>query len=155
MDSARQRAVRERAGHRCEYCHFPETFAEIPFHVDHVISRQHGGPDKLDNLALACCFCNRYKGPNLSGVDPDSNRVVRLFHPRENVWAEHFAWNGPRLVGRTPIGRATIQALRLNRADAVAVRQLLMHEGVYLLERAGASCSASAEASNVPPRPCR
>jgi hypothetical protein len=131
MEAALQRAVRERAKHRCEYCHFPEAFAEIPFHVDHVIARQHGGGDELENRALACCFCNRYKGPNLSGVDPDSGSVVRLFHPRENMWAEHFARNGPQLVGKTAIGRATIQALRLNRADAIAVRLLLIREGVY------------------------
>src|SRR5438094_9883416 len=120
METALQRAVRDRAKHRCEYCHFPEEFAEAPFHVDHVVARQHGGGGELENRALACCFCNRYKGPNLCSVDPDSGKVVRLFHPRENVWGEHFTWNGPRLVGRTAIGRATIQALRLNRADAIA-----------------------------------
>lgn len=134
METALHRAVRNRAKHRCEYCHFPEAFAEAPFHVDHVIARQHGGSDELENRALACCFCNRYKGPNLAGVDPASIQVVRLFHPRENVWSEHFAWNGPQLVGRTPTGRATIQALRLNRTDAAAVRQLLMREGVYPLD---------------------
>jgi hypothetical protein len=131
METALQRAVRERAKHRCEYCHFPEAFAEAPFHADHIIARQHGGGDELQNRALACCFCNRYKGPNLSGVDPSSGEVTRLFNPRANTWTDHFAWSGPRLVGRTAIGRATIQALRLNRADAVAVRQVLMRESVY------------------------
>ena len=131
MDIAFQRAIRDRAKHRCEYCHFPEALAEVPFQVDHVIARQHGGSGDAANLALACCFCNRYKGPNLAGVDPDSNQVVRLFHPRENVWGEHFEWNGARLLGRTAIGRATVQTLRLNRPDAVAVRQLIMREGVY------------------------
>ena len=131
METALQRAVRKRAKHRCEYCHFPEALAEAPFHANHVIARQHGGGGELDNRALACCLCNRFKGPNVAGVDPDSKRVIPLFHPRENVWADHFAWNGPLLVGRTPTGRATIQALRLNRADAVAVRHLLMNGGDY------------------------
>lgn len=130
MDTALQRAIRDRARHRCEYCHFPEAFAEVPFQVDHVIARQHGGVNDPANLALACCFCNRYKGPNLSGVDPDSKLVVRLFHPRENIWGEHFEWNGSLLVGRTAIGRATIQTLRINRTDAIAVRELLMREGM-------------------------
>jgi hypothetical protein len=131
MDAELQRAVRERAEHRCEYCHFPEAFAEAPFQVDHVIARQHGGAQSFENLALACCFCNRYKGPNLSGVDSDSGQVVPLFHPRRDNWNEHFEWNEARIVGRTPSARATIQALRLNRPDAIAVRQILMHEGVY------------------------
>ncbi len=64
-------------------------------------------------------------------MDGASGQVVRLFNPREHVWTEHFEWNGTGLTGRTAIGRATIQALRLNRADAVAVRELLMREGVY------------------------
>ena len=131
MDADLQRVVRERSQHRCEYCRFPETFAEAPFQVDHVIARQHGGASSLENLVLACCFCNRYKGPNLSGVDSISGRVVPLFHPRRDKWEEHFEWDGSQLAGRTANARATIQALRLNRPDAIAVRQILMREVVY------------------------
>lgn len=133
MDQATEQAVRVRAKHRCEFCHFPEAFAELPFHLDHVIARQHGGPTTPENLALACCFCNRYKGPNLSGVDPDNRQITPLFHPRQDIWQEHFGWDGAHLIGRTGVGRATIQTLRFNRADAVAVRQLLMQEGIYPL----------------------
>ncbi len=134
MDTALTRAVRERAGHRCEYCRFPEACAEVPFHVDHVIARQHGGGHNLENRALACAFCNRYKGPNVAGIDPATGQIARLFHPRDDAWAEHFAWDGPLLIGRTPVGRATIQALRHNRSDAVAVRRLLIAEGRYPLD---------------------
>lgn len=134
MDAALQQAVHERAKQRCEYCHFPAAFAELPFHHDHVIAQQHGGEATLDNLAFACCHCNRYKGPNLSSVDPVSSQIVQLFHPRQDKWEDHFSWKGPGLVGKTPTGRATIRALRLNRSDAVAVRQLLMEEGVYPTE---------------------
>ena len=134
MDAASEEVFRVRARHRCEYCHFPEAFSELTFHLDHIIAEQHGGETNLANLAFACCYCNRYKGPNLSGVDPDTRKITPLFHPRRDVWADHFAWDGARLVGRTATGRATIQTLRLNRADAVSVRQLLMREGVYPLE---------------------
>lgn len=123
--------MRERAGRRCEYCRFPEACAELPFHLDHVIAQQHGGGATADNLALACCYCNRYKGPNLSGIDPDSGNTVDLFNPRRDVWDEHFAWRGARLVGLTATGRATIQLLQMNRADAVAVRDLLMRGGAF------------------------
>lgn len=134
MDAALQQAVRDRARHRCEYCRFPAGFAELPFHQDHVIAQQHGGETTFGNLAFACCHCNRFKGPNLSSVDPVSTQVVSLFHPRRDKWEDHFAWNGPMLVGKTASGRATIWALRLNRSDAVAVRRLLMQEGVYPTE---------------------
>ena len=120
-----------RAGHRCEYCRFPEAHAEVPFHLDHIVAQQHGGLTLPENLALACCYCNRYKGPNLSGVDPESDRIVPLFHPRQQQWNEHFCGDGARLAAKTPRGRATIHLLQINRPDAVAVRRLLMHEGAF------------------------
>ena len=62
-----------------------------------------------ENLAWACIDCNSYKGSNIAGIDPDSKaEVVRLFHPRQDRWEEHFEWDDARLVGRTPIARATI-----------------------------------------------
>ena len=131
MEKADQMSVRVRAGYRCEYCHFPEALAELPFHLDHVIGQQHGGEAVPDNLALACCFCNRYKGPNLSGIDPSSGEVVLLFNPRQQLWDDHFVWRGARIFGTTKCGRATIHLLQINRADAVAVRGLLMQEGVF------------------------
>jgi len=83
----------------------------------------------LDNLALSCFFCNTFKGPNLAGVDPDTGEVTKLFHPRRDRWPDHFRWNGPVLEGRTAVGRTTIEVLRINRADAIAVRRSLMEEG--------------------------
>ncbi len=133
MDAALETLVWQRAGHRCEYCHFPAAFAEAPFQIDHIVARQHGGTDEPGNLALACCFCNRHKGPNLSGVDPVSRKVIRLFDPRHQAWDEHFVWEGAVLVGRTEVGRATTQTLNVNRRDAVAVRRLLMLEGVFMV----------------------
>lgn len=70
MNAALEAEVRQRAAHRCEYCHFPEGFADVPFQIDHIVARKHGGRTELENLALACCFCNRYKGQNISGLDP-------------------------------------------------------------------------------------
>jgi hypothetical protein len=131
VDKAVHKAVRARAGHRCEYCRFPETFAELPFHLDHIIALQHGGPSVPENLALACCYCNRYKGPNLSGIDPESGHVVSLFHPRQQHWDDHFAWDGARLLAKSAAARTTIHLLQINRADAVAVRRLLIQEGVF------------------------
>lgn len=125
MDPELEHQVRARAGYRCEYCRFPEGLAELPFQLDHIIARQHGGQTEPSNLALACCYCNRHKGPNLAGVDPLTNCLARLFSPRSDLWEQHFEWNGPVLVGRTPEGRATIATLCINRADRVAVRRVL------------------------------
>ena len=130
MDSRLQAAVRRRAQGRCEYCQFPEPFARLPFQVDHIIPEKHEGPTTLENLALSCFSCNTYKGPNLAGLDPQTGELTRLFHPRRDRWEDHFGWEGPVLIGRTPVGRVTVQVLRINGADAIAVRQSLLEEGV-------------------------
>jgi 5-methylcytosine-specific restriction endonuclease McrA len=82
MDPALRRVVVERAGHRCEYCHLHcDHQPAVPFHLEHILARQHGGDDSLVNLALACHRCNLRKGPNLSGLDPETGQLTRLFHP--------------------------------------------------------------------------
>src|SRR3954468_11273639 len=81
MDAERRLQVRRRAGDRCEYCLLRQEHEEAsPFHVEHIIAQQHGGTDDLENLALACCWCNAIKGPNLASIDPDSGALTRLFH---------------------------------------------------------------------------
>lgn len=69
--------VRVRAGRRCEYCHLPEDYSPFAaFHIERVIAKQHKGTDAPSNLALACHHCNWRKGPNLTGIDPVTQRVV-------------------------------------------------------------------------------
>jgi len=78
----------------------------------------------------ACPHCNRFKGPNVAGIDPQSGETVRLFHPRKDDWYEHFAWEGARLTGRTAVGRATVQVLAMNAEDLLAIRLELRTEDV-------------------------
>ena len=130
MDARLREAVRRRARGRCEYCQFPESFTRVPFQIDHITPEKHEGPTTLENLALSCFFCNTHKGPNLSGLDPQTGELTRLFHPRADRWQEHFRWDGAVLIGLIATGRVTIHVLRINRADAVAVRQSLREEGV-------------------------
>jgi hypothetical protein len=124
-------AVIRRARGRCEYCHFPEVASELPFHIDHIIAEKHSGPTAAPNLAWACFSCNLFKGPNIAGVDPLTGKLTRLFHPRGDVWREHFRWDGVRLHGKTAVGRTTIAVLAINSADAVAVREALLDEGSF------------------------
>jgi 5-methylcytosine-specific restriction endonuclease McrA len=72
MDVKLRQFVRMRAAQHCEYCGLPQEFSELRFHIEHVTSRQHGGDDDADNLALACPDCNFRKGPNLTGIDPNT-----------------------------------------------------------------------------------
>jgi HNH endonuclease len=103
----------------------------MPFQVDHIIAEKHGGETVVSNLALACPHCNLYKGPNIAGLDPASGQVVRLFHPRTDVWSEHFAWEEAYLTGRSPIGRVTVQVLAMNAEDFRQFRVGLWKEGNF------------------------
>ena len=123
--------VRQLAGNRCDDCHMPAEFDPLPFQFDHVIARQHGGLTIVENGAWSCLHCNKHKGPNIAGIDPLTGKLVALFYPRLQSWERHFQWNGPVLVGRTRIGRATIRVLAINDSDAVAFRAELMDEGVF------------------------
>jgi 5-methylcytosine-specific restriction endonuclease McrA len=101
MDPATRRLVAERARDRCEYCQLHQDDSPLaPLHVEHIIARKHGGGDALDNLALACIDCNLHKGANLTGIDPQTQAVTRLFHPRRDVWAAHFEWRASLLLIR-------------------------------------------------------
>ncbi len=131
MDAALEELVRSRAGFRCEYCLLPESLASTPFQFDHIIAQSHGGQTTADNLAFACFHCNNFKGPNLAGVDPQTCRVIRLFHPRRDLRRDHFRWDGETLIGVTAVGRATIATLRLNHSLRVAIRRSLLREGVH------------------------
>lgn len=131
MDASLIQMVRQRAANHREYCHLPELSSCIPFEIDHVVARKHGGTTAQDNLALSCFYCNSRKGPNIGGIDPESNVISRLFHPRQDRWNEHFRWKGPILIGLTPIGRATVQVLDINAPDFVLLRASLIREEIF------------------------
>ena len=132
MDESLSKMVRKRAGNTCEYCRMPARFyPTIPFPLDHVISRQHGGPTIPSNLALSCLHDNCHKGPNIAGIDPLTRKLTKLFNPRRHKWERHFRWDGPYLIGRTAIGRTTIVVLAMNDRDVIRVRRSLIEEGLF------------------------
>jgi 5-methylcytosine-specific restriction endonuclease McrA len=91
-------------------------------HVEHILPKKHGGTDDLDNLALACVDCNLHKGSNIAGYDPETGRLTALFHPRTQPWHDHFERRGAIIVGKTPVGRATVEVLRLNTEERLQLR---------------------------------
>lgn len=131
MDEALARQVRQRANGLCEYCQMPQEYDRPLFEIEHIIARQHAGKTILSNLALACFTCNHHKGPNLSGIDPQTRKITPLFHPRRHMWHRHFRWEGPILVGRTAIGRTTLAVLAINLPIRVRLRQELIEEDLF------------------------
>ena len=130
MDQATRHFVRQRAGDRCEYCRLrQEHESSCPLHIDHVIALKHQGTSDTDNLALACGVCNRAKGTNVAGIDPDSGELTRLFHPRRDRWEDHFQREGSLILGRTAIGRTTVWVLQMNIEPRVELRSFLARLG--------------------------
>ena len=125
--------IRAACGNRCEYCQLAERPDEFRHVLDHIIARQHGGQTTRENLALCCGRCNQFKGPNIAGLDPESSALVPLFHPRRDVWHDHFRWEGAVLVGTSPIGRATVSVLAINLPIRIAARLALIEEGTLCL----------------------
>lgn len=135
MDEALRQLVWDRANDRCEYCRLPQQLDILPFQIDHVIAVKHHGPTTADNLALSCFNDNLHKGPNIAGIDPSTGTLTRLFHPRVDIWEEHFAWNGAELVGLTDVGRTTVDVLSMNLPERVEHRRLLWLAGLLALEQ--------------------
>ena len=123
MDEALRQLVRQRAGHRCEYCRIPQhALTWSRFHIEHIRARQHGGSDEFNNLALACRHCNLHKGPNLASIDPESGALVPLFNPRTDSWSTHFMLDQLSISGLTDVGRATALLLNMNDPERIQVR---------------------------------
>lgn len=131
MERALEARVWQRARDRCEYCQLASEDHDLPFAIDHIIARKHRGPTRSSNLCLACFACNNHKGTNLTGIDPKTKKIVSLFNPRRHRWQRHFRWDGPVLVGLTPVGRATVLVLEINLDYRVELRQELIEAGKF------------------------
>lgn len=128
----RQRVARQ-ARYRCGYCLTAEEVVGAAMQVDHMLPEALGGLTEEENLWLACSDCNTFKSDHTSPVDPLTKDTVALFNPRQHRWREHFAWTaeGDYIVGQTPIGRATVAALKLSRLLLVRARRLWVRIGVH------------------------
>jgi hypothetical protein len=125
--------VARRARWRCEYCRSPAAFAHQAFSLEHIRPRSRRGRRSSANLALSCQGCNNHKYNRTKARDPITAELVVLFHPRRHNWREHFAWteDGTQVLGLTPNGRATVDALRLNREALVNLRSVLVEVGLH------------------------
>jgi hypothetical protein len=125
--------LRHRAHFCCEYCCAQEEYSHDPFSAEHINPVGEGGDDDLENLAWACLGCNFLKHDFTTAVDLLTGTIVRLFNPRKDKWTDHFEWNEDftLMIGLTPIGRATIKRLDLNRQGLVNYRKILVAAGKH------------------------
>ena len=117
----------------CEYCRSQARFATQSFSIEHIIPRSKGGETTVHNLALSCQGCNNHKYNKIQGQDPIGGETVPLFHPRRQYWDDHFTWNDDYtlILGLSLSGRATVEALKLNREGLVNMRRVLYVMGEH------------------------
>ncbi len=126
----RDQVARE-ARHRCGYCLTDQRVSGAQMHVEHIIPRARSGQSTQSNLWLSCAWCNSFKGIQIEAIDPATGTNVALFNPRTQKWLQHFAWDngGTQIIGLSPTGRATIEALKLNNPYIVPARRLWVLAG--------------------------
>jgi hypothetical protein len=128
-----QRQIRDRFANCCAYCRTAEALTVTTFEFEHITPRSAGGESMLENLCLSCPSCNRYKAQRQTASDPLTEEMVSLFHPQLQAWTDHFAWSedATETIGLTPIGRATIAALKMNRPQMIRVRRMWVKMGEH------------------------
>ncbi len=131
ISTARYNRLKQQIGVRCGYCRTSSVLIARPLTVEHLIPRSKGGTSDEQNLWLSCRSCNQFKGTQIEAIDPDTKMVVPLFNPRIQSWSEHFRWStdGLMIIGLTPVGRATVIALKLNHEHIVESRRLWVSVG--------------------------
>ncbi|MFZ4663378.1 MAG: HNH endonuclease [Caldilineaceae bacterium] len=105
----------------------------VEHEVDHITPRAHEGATAAANLCLACASCNGSKQARVDGIDSQTGERITLFHPRQQRWQEHFAWNadGTRILGITPCGRVTVEVLKLNNPLITVARSVWVNAGLH------------------------
>lgn len=133
LPAATRRFVSDRANGYCEYCRSHEDCGTGPFNVEHIIPAFNEGTNDVENLAYSCNGCNGHKFTKIFAFDPVSEQTVALFNPRTQVWNEHFRWDETStiILGHTPTGRATIEALKMNRGPLVNLRKAMVLLGIH------------------------
>ncbi len=121
-----RRLVYERAHGCCEYCLIPETAVLAVHEIDHIISQKHNGKSTPQNLALSCSLCNKLKGSDIASIDPDTEDIIALYHPRRDKWTEHFKLSDGKIISLTPTGNVMVRLLHFNSMNRIEERSLLM-----------------------------
>jgi hypothetical protein len=127
--SIRQQVISD-ANQCCEYCQTQQRLTGMPLVIDHIVPLSKDGSSDRANLAASCYRCNEFKGVRMNAVDPVTGEQVSLFNPRQQTWTEHFVWieEGTLIAGLTTIGRATVDALKLNNDYVVESRRIWVAE---------------------------
>ena len=128
-----KKIIRDRAKGRCEYCQWFDDYAPSPYNIEHIIPSSKGGTHSLDNLAFSCRGCNGHKSNKIKVKHQLTGENLNLYNPRIQVWSEHFKWGDDKtkIIGLTPVGEVTIDALKMNRDKLTKLREVFILLGMH------------------------
>lgn len=111
----------------------PHSSGGCLLYVPHRSHRQPetAGATTSANLALSCLRCNVAKGTDPGAFIGRPPRLVRLYHPRQDRWDQHFRLAAARIIPLSDEGHATVRLLDLNAADRLLLRKNLIKAGRY------------------------
>jgi hypothetical protein len=123
---ASRRRVAEHFAFCCAYRRTAQYLTVAIFECEHITPRSAGGRTVFENICFSCPTCNRYKADRTVAKDPATHEEIALFHPHRDRWKDHFEWteDGTEIAGLSGTGRATIDALRMNRDQLIRVRRM-------------------------------
>jgi hypothetical protein len=123
--------LEEADDHRCAYCQTLQANSGQRMVPDHIAPKSIGGETVFANLCFSCRLCNEFKGSFTTGIDPLTSQTMPLFHPRQQIWSDHFAWDesGIRIIGLTAVGRATLVRLQMNNEVIIPARRKWVSAG--------------------------
>lgn len=126
-----RRQLEEADDHCCAYCQTLQANSGQRMVPDHIIPISKGGETLFANLCFSCRLCNEFKGSCTAWIDPLTGHTAPLFHPRQQNWFDHFAWEdgGTRIIGLTAVGRATVVRLQMNHEVIVPARRKWVSAG--------------------------
>ena len=96
-------------GYRCVYCSVPTAAT-----IEHLTARTKGGEHTLENLALACPYCNTRKGNRMDAAAFAASGEWRLETPTElgdlrAMLAREFGWKHPHGFVRSGTPNARLE----------------------------------------------
>lgn len=132
--------IRKLAKGCCEYCQSQEAYSTQNFSMEHIIPTRLNGSNEIDNLALCCQGCNNFKFIKIGLEDKETGEFIPFFHPRKDIWTEHFKWSEDflQIIPLTKIGEVTVKVLKMNRQQVInwrtAVLSIGKHPPVHTIE---------------------
>lgn len=124
--------IRREAKNRCGYCLNPQEL--IPYSKSNILYRRLQAANlqkKISGLPAASATLTKPRKPKRLIIS--QGKTVKLVNPRKQKWREHFDFTEDKteIIGKTPCGRAPVEALQINNFYQVTARSIWVEMNKY------------------------